>query len=120
MKLSFRDMVDNPVPRRLAQRARQVPLPLDERKVSKMPTPAVELMNSEGPRRSFASSMQKGFCLAQDVFKDATYKIPGLFKVENIGISIPKRLWKWSMLLSWSTQSSGRIKFHPTKDTSRS
>lgn len=87
-------MVDNPVPRRLAQRARQVLLPLDERKVSKMPTPAAELMNSESPRRSFASSMQKRFCLAQDVFQDATYKIPGLFEVENIGILISKWLWK--------------------------
>lgn len=30
--------------------------------------------------------MQKHFCLAQDVFQDTTYKVPGLFEVQNVDI----------------------------------
>ncbi|KAM5357644.1 hypothetical protein ACJZ2D_016057 [Fusarium nematophilum] len=81
-QLSFRQLMERPQVRKLAILLQQ------QSSSDKAGASGPRLSDSQaqiparkaGPRRLPASSIQKRFCLAQDVFQDATYNVPGLFE----------------------------------------
>jgi aryl carrier-like protein len=82
LQLSFRDLMANPMPRRLAAMVRQQSVA--DNTPDAYISDKIRATVKASPRHS-ASSMQKRFCLAQDVFQDATYNVPGLFEVQDVG-----------------------------------
>lgn len=83
IQLSFRDIMSNSVPRQLAVLARH------HSAMDRIPhsyTTDRVLVNVIGGPRHPPSSMQKRFCLAQDVFQDATYNVPGLFEIQDVSL----------------------------------
>jgi hypothetical protein len=80
MQLSFRYLMANPVPRRLAVLARQ------SSTMDSLPGPHTtdtDPADVNSCLRHPPSSVQRRFCLAQDVFRDATYNVPAFFEVQD-------------------------------------
>ena len=82
-QVSLRTLMENPVLRKLAVLA-QYDSTADDMPYSYAQKRVVADVKAS-PRHP-SSSMQKRFCLAQDVFQDATYNIPGLFEFQDVGI----------------------------------
>ena len=80
---SFRDIITNPIPRRLAALAQSRSYLDDMTQSDPLDKPFADVEPS--PHHP-ASSMQRRFCLAQQVFQDATYNVPGLFEVRDAAI----------------------------------
>ncbi|KAG9230477.1 hypothetical protein BJ875DRAFT_546147 [Amylocarpus encephaloides] len=85
LQLSFRDLLANASPRRLAILVRdyaslEARPQLHSRETERVVADRFVL------RPHPVSSIQKRFCLAQDIFQDATYNIPGLFETQSISV----------------------------------
>ncbi|KPM37546.1 Linear gramicidin synthase subunit B [Neonectria ditissima] len=84
-QISFRQLMERPQVRELATLLQQQSSS-DGAGVSRPRSPDGQVQipaRKAEPCRLPASSMQKRFCLAQDVFQDATYNVPGLFEIKD-------------------------------------